>query len=227
MYMYVDNLLVGCMLHMYVCSLQRTVCRLTTQTLLRDGNWGNFRKVQIPFILNTNMYRTVACNKRPVQHQCMDMMGLCIMLYVFIVAQTITNTTRLSHAAKIHCVYCSTFCCCQTQNGDSPVYVASENGHTEVVDLLVQAGADIHLATTDEVHVSTHSVLFSSSSCGDYCQTHLVCSLWSPFPLTTPTREEICIVNPQCACDIHASVCVPVKSHLTSRMSNRAINKHA
>ena len=23
---------------MYVCSLQRTVCRLTTQTLLRDGN---------------------------------------------------------------------------------------------------------------------------------------------------------------------------------------------
>ena len=27
-----------------------------------------------------------------------------------------------------------------------------------VVDLLVQAGADIHLATTDEVHVSTHRV---------------------------------------------------------------------
>ena len=32
------------------------------------------------------------------------------------------------------------------QNGSSPVYVASENGHTDVVDLLVQAGADIHLA---------------------------------------------------------------------------------
>ena len=44
------------------------------------------------------------------------------------------------------------------QDGISPVYVASQNGHTEVVDLLVQAGADIHLATTDEVHVSTHTV---------------------------------------------------------------------
>ena len=47
--------------------------------------------------------------------------------------------------------------CCQTQDGVSPVYVASQKGHTDVVDLLVQAGADIHLATT-EVHVSTHTV---------------------------------------------------------------------
>ena len=43
------------------------------------------------------------------------------------------------------------FCCCQTQDGFSAVYFASQNGHTEVVDLLVQAGADIHLATTEEV----------------------------------------------------------------------------
>ena len=50
------------------------------------------------------------------------------------------------------------FCCCQTQDGVSPVYVASQKGHTEVVDLLVRAGADIHLASTDEVHVSTHTV---------------------------------------------------------------------
>ena len=50
------------------------------------------------------------------------------------------------------------FCYCQTQDGYSPVYVASQEGHTEVVDLLVQAGADINLATTDEVHVSTHTV---------------------------------------------------------------------
>ena len=35
---YVDIQSVGCMLHMYVCSLQRTVYRLTTQTFLRDGN---------------------------------------------------------------------------------------------------------------------------------------------------------------------------------------------
>ena len=53
------------------------------------------------------------------------------------------------------------------QDGISPVYAASKNGHTEVVDLLVQARTDIHLATTDEVHVSTHSVLFSSSICGE------------------------------------------------------------
>ena len=41
------------------------------------------------------------------------------------------------------------------------IYSACENGHTEVVDLLVQAGADIHLATTDEVNINTHTV-FSS-----------------------------------------------------------------
>ena len=52
------------------------------------------------------------------------------------------------------------------QNGCSPVYVASQNGHTDVVDLLVQAGADIHLAV-HEVYINTHcSVLLSrSSSC--------------------------------------------------------------
>ena len=49
------------------------------------------------------------------------------------------------------------------QDGLSPVYAASHEGHTDVVDLLVQAGADIHLAET-EVHVSTHSVLFSEVS---------------------------------------------------------------
>ena len=34
------------------------------------------------------------------------------------------------------------------QGGYSPVFVAAQNGHTEVVDILVQAGADIHQATT-------------------------------------------------------------------------------
>ena len=43
------------------------------------------------------------------------------------------------------------------QDGASPVYAASKKGHTEVVDLLVQTGADIHVATT-KVHVSTHTV---------------------------------------------------------------------
>ena len=61
------------------------------------------------------------------------------------------------------------FCCCQTQNGLSLVYAASQNGHTEVVDLLVQAGADIHLATT-EVHVSTLTV---SSSVAAVVETNV------------------------------------------------------
>ena len=33
------------------------------------------------------------------------------------------------------------------QGGFSPVYVASECGHTDIVDLLVNADGDIHLAT--------------------------------------------------------------------------------
>ena len=62
------------------------------------------------------------------------------------------------------------FCCCQTQDGISPMYAASKNGHTEVVDLLVQAGADIHLATTEEVHISTHTV---SSSVAAVVETNV------------------------------------------------------
>ena len=38
--------------------------------------------------------------------------------------------------------------CVLLQNGCSPVCGASEKGHTEVVDLLVSAGADVHKATT-------------------------------------------------------------------------------
>ena len=34
------------------------------------------------------------------------------------------------------------------QDGVSPLYAASLNGCTDVVDLLVRAGADVHLATT-------------------------------------------------------------------------------
>ena len=33
------------------------------------------------------------------------------------------------------------------QDGISPLYGASQEGHTDVVDLLVRAGADIHQAT--------------------------------------------------------------------------------
>ena len=32
------------------------------------------------------------------------------------------------------------------QDGLSPVYIASQKGHTDVVDVLVKAGADVHQA---------------------------------------------------------------------------------
>ena len=75
---------------------------------------------------------------------------VCIVLCMFYLFRHIEPVLILFHIQTI-------FCCCQTQDGVSPVYVASQKGHTEVVDLLVQAGADIHLAIT-EVHVSTHTV---------------------------------------------------------------------
>ena len=34
------------------------------------------------------------------------------------------------------------------QGGFSPVYVASDKGHTDVVDVLVKAGADVNQALT-------------------------------------------------------------------------------
>ena len=34
------------------------------------------------------------------------------------------------------------------QDGASPLYAASQEGYTDVVDILIKAGADIHQATT-------------------------------------------------------------------------------
>ena len=34
------------------------------------------------------------------------------------------------------------------QDGCSPLYVASQEGHSDVVDILLVAGADVHQATT-------------------------------------------------------------------------------
>ena len=34
------------------------------------------------------------------------------------------------------------------QDGLSPLYVASQEGHTDVVDILVKAGADVNQANT-------------------------------------------------------------------------------
>ena len=35
------------------------------------------------------------------------------------------------------------------QNGASPLYVASQEGHSDVVDILLEAGADVHRTTTE------------------------------------------------------------------------------
>ena len=76
---------------------------------------------------------------------------MCVVLCMFCVEfQLIESVVIVFHTQTI-------FCCCRTQDGVSPVYAASQNGHIKVVDLLVQAGADI-LATTDKVHISTHIV---------------------------------------------------------------------
>jgi ankyrin repeat protein len=47
----------------------------------------------------------------------------------------------------VHLKYKLHFYVIKTQSGMTPVYFASEKGHTDVVNVLVQAGADIHLAT--------------------------------------------------------------------------------
>ena len=87
-------------------------------------------------------YETFSCNKD----------SLCVL-------SSACSALNFRHIESVLIVFhtLTIFCCCQTQNGISPVYAASRKGHTEVVDLLVQAGADIHLTTTNEVYyVSTH-----------------------------------------------------------------------
>ena len=55
----------------------------------------------------------------------------------------LTNIDFISHTVLKYIFHC------QSQVGNSPVYFASQNGHTDVVGLLVKKGADIHLATTE------------------------------------------------------------------------------
>ena len=92
------------------------------------------------------------------------------------------------------------FCCCQTQDGFSPVYVASQNGHTEVVELLLQAGADIHLASTDEVYASTHTV---SSSVAAVVETNvrLIISLGLPCFYIGIAHMQLFLVLAQNTCN--------------------------
>ena len=77
------------------------------------------------------------------------------------------------------------------QNGISPVYAASKNGHTEVVDLLVQAGANIDQATTKvHIHVVTQTVSISVAAVVE-TNVRLIEFVFYYDIQTTLTREEI------------------------------------
>ena len=89
------------------------------------------------------------------------------------------------------------------QDGISPVCVASGNGHTKVVDLLVQAGADINLTST-EVHVSTHTV---SSSVAAVVETNV--RLINPRRARAHVWGRV-IVSSRSVCVL----CRPLKLHL-------------
>ena len=45
------------------------------------------------------------------------------------------------------------------QNGDTPLHIAAEKGHTEIASLLIGAGADIHSKSSDIYRKSNVSIL--------------------------------------------------------------------
>ena len=48
------------------------------------------------------------------------------------------------------------------QDGFSALFVASQEGHTDVVDILVEAGADVNQATTEvQIHTCKKYVNYS------------------------------------------------------------------
>ena len=108
-----------------------------------------------------------------------------------------------SISAKTNIFFLSFFT--SMQDGISPMYAASHEGHTEVVGLLVQAGADVHLATT-KVHVSTHTV---SSSVPSFVET-------------------VRLINPQHALAARVTVvgCVRLSVHLLSHISSMQLLRH-
>ena len=104
---------------------------------------------------NNQYHETFSCNKSS--------------LYVLSSACSALNCRHIESVLIVfHTLMILFFC--QTQYGLSPVFAASRGGHTEVVDLLVQAGADIHHATTDMVHVSKLTV---SSSVAAVVETNV------------------------------------------------------
>ena len=75
------------------------------------------------------------------------------------------------------------------QDGVGPLYVASQEGHTDIVDLLLKAGADVHQAK--KVFRPVHLLLSTSSMHtyykGWFCSSDNGCSEWTlPHSSRTP-----------------------------------------
>ena len=109
----------------------------------------------------TKKYRcheTFSCNKD----------SLCVL-------SSACSALNLRHIESVLIVFHTQiiFCFFQTQKGVSPVFIASLEGHTEVVDLLVQAGANIHLATNTEVHIQNCTHLSFSVYSAPHEETRL------------------------------------------------------
>ena len=51
------------------------------------------------------------------------------------------------------------------QGGYSPLYVASQEGHTDVVDILLMKGADVNQTTTTEVCATINLCVYPNMRC--------------------------------------------------------------
>ena len=50
------------------------------------------------------------------------------------------------HLVDHHCMFIPNVIIPLTQDGETPLYVASQNGHSDVVYILIRNGADINMA---------------------------------------------------------------------------------
>ena len=65
------------------------------------------------------------------------------------------------------------------QNGSSPVFIASQSGHTDIVDLLIDTGADINLTTIEVLYDAyIHIRNTEGAPCSDsFSFLYTLCSL--------------------------------------------------
>ena len=68
----------------------------------------------------------------------------CLKICALISRQWLTDSKHCQQTLEVN----PTSYSLTVQNGASPLYVASQEGHSDVVDILLEAGADVHQATT-------------------------------------------------------------------------------